>query len=138
MKPPNSNESRRRQDRFELYFYEKVGNRYYLRITRFSLYLMIGLAAVMMPILFLMDSRGGVENVNLQIGPRDESKDRPPPTFEPIPLRDFGTSAGKGTGAATPSRRRPSPTPTPTPSATPVETPRPDPAWPPSPPGPAG
>jgi hypothetical protein len=127
----------RRHDRFELYFYEKVGDRYYLRITRFSLYLMIGLAAVGMPFLLLMDSRSGVDNVNVQIGPRDTSKDRPPPTFEPIPLRNFGTPAGQGAGAATPSRRR-RPSPTPTPPATPAALPRPDPTRSPSPPGPAG
>lgn len=133
-----SSDRRRRHDRFELYYYERVGDRYFFRITRFSLYLMIGLAAVMMPVLFLMDSRGGVENVNLQIGPRDESKDRPPPTFEPIPLRNFGTPVGEGAGAATPSRRRPSPTPTetsimppsfePTPQPTPTARRSPSPA----------
>lgn len=112
-------ERRPRRDRFEFYYWERVsdrhGDRYYLRITRFSLYLMIGLAVVMMPFL-LMDSGGG-DGPNIRITPRDESRDITVPRQEVPHAPASPTPWGQGTGAKAPALRR-----SPSPSRAPAET----------------
>src|SRR5215207_9720935 len=59
-----------RGGRFELFFYEQVGTRYYLRFTRLALLLVVCLTVIPMVAicaLFFTQSRVDLENVNINI-----------------------------------------------------------------------
>src|SRR5215213_4817493 len=59
-----------RRGRFELFFYEQVGTRYYLRFTRLALLLIVCLTVIPMVAicaLFFTQSRVDLENVNINI-----------------------------------------------------------------------
>ena len=69
----------RRGGRFELFFYERVGTRYYLRFTRLALALVVCLTvvpAVAIFALFLTQSYTDLENANInaRIAPRENGE----------------------------------------------------------------
>lgn len=124
-------EARRpRRPRFEFYYYERVGDYYHLRITRFTIFVVIGVLAFVMIFLYFEERSGRRRSdVNLNIGdplaPRLKVEPLPP---TPLPIR-------QGPGDGTPGRRR-RPSPTPLPAATPDDLPSPGPARSPTPPRP--
>jgi hypothetical protein len=116
--------------RFELFFYERVGTRYYLRFTRLTLVLVVCLTvvpAVAIFALFLTQSRVDLENVNInvRVAPRAPGNYgapiiQPPPATMPTPPKP-----SRSQGAGEPARQTPAapgqnnnapPTPTPSPA----------------------
>ena len=60
----------RRSSRFELFFWEQVGSRYYLRFTRLAFYLIVGIAVVpaaLLVTLFIWNQRADSPNTNVNI-----------------------------------------------------------------------
>jgi hypothetical protein len=115
----------RHRDRFEFYYYERVGeDRYYLRITRFALYLMMVLGVAALIFFSLLSSGSRPPDINIKVPAPDPSPTVLSPGFGPAPSSP--TPARQGTGAGSPSRRR-SPSPTPAPAGTPVVPPGLDP-----------
>jgi hypothetical protein len=123
---------RQRRDRFELYYYERVGDRYYLRITRFAVYLTLALLVFAMTVLYLdgRRSRQHADEMNRKLGapsgapqnqPAQEPGARAAPSTPQLTRQDTGSGAGPG-------RRLPSPTPSPTVAVTPDDLPSPGPA----------
>ena len=127
----------RRGRRFELFFYEQVGTRYYLRFTRLALALVVCLTvipAVAILALFLTQSHADLENVNInvRVAPREPGNypqliQPPPPAALPTPPK-----AGRSPRVGEPARQTPAapalnanarPTPSPTPSPTPPRPP---------------
>ena len=128
----------RRGGRFELFFYEQVGTRYYLRFTRLALLLIVCLTVIpMLAIcaLFVTQSRVDLENVNINIrahpgAPGNDVRliiQQPPPA--PMPTLP---KAGRSQRGGEPTRQTPAapgvnanapPTPSPTPSPTPPRPP---------------
>jgi hypothetical protein len=121
----------RRGGRFELFFYEQVGTRYYLRFTRLALLLVVCLTVIpMLAILalFFTQSRVDLENVNINIRSQPQSpgndvrliiQQPPPPAPMPTPPK-----AGRSQRGGEPTRQTPAapglnnnapPTPTPSP-----------------------
>jgi hypothetical protein len=121
--------SRHRGGRFELFFYERVGERYYLRFTRLALVLVVCLPVI--PIvaifaLFVTQSHADLENVNInvRVPPREPGNyqqliQAPPPAALPNPPK-----AGRGPRGGDSARQTPAApglnanaqtTPTPTP-----------------------
>lgn len=128
--------SQRRSDRFELFYYERVGDdRYYLRFTRLALYLILGLTLVPIAGLFVF-FLAGVDDAPPPVIRIDDPRytPYPMPTLDVKPPPTLPTPRGKGAGASAPGRRR-SPSPSPTPSATPAELPSPSLTQSPTPPG---
>jgi hypothetical protein len=129
----------RRGGRFELFFYEQVGTRYYIRFTRLALLLVVCLTVIPMVAicaLFFTQSRVDLENVNINIRfqPGATGNDvrliiqqPPPPAPMPTPPK-----AGRSQRSGEPARQTPAapgsnanapPTPSPTPSPTPPRPP---------------
>lgn len=77
--------ARDRGGRLELFFYERRGDRYYLRLTGLAVGLIVGLTAVSIAaIIFIFlfrGSRGGVDNVNINVVAPSPS---PPPANTPL------------------------------------------------------
>src|SRR5215210_875163 len=78
----------RRSRRFELFFYEQVGTRYYLRFTRLALILVVCLTVipcVAILALYYQQSRAAPEdaNVNIRVAPR--APDINPQLIRPAP-----------------------------------------------------
>ena len=131
MRPEEQNVPRGRDPhcrRFELFFYEQVGTRYYLRFTRLALVLVICLTVI--PVvaifaLFLTQSHADLRNVNIDIRaperapgnyPQQLIKQPPPATISTPP------KAGRSPRGGEPARQTPAapglnanapPTPTP-------------------------
>jgi hypothetical protein len=65
------NRSQKHASSFELFFYEQVGSRYYLRFTRFALVLIVGLtflSIIMIFVLFLLsDNHDATKDVNVNL-----------------------------------------------------------------------
>src|SRR5215210_7036326 len=84
----------RRGGRFELFFYEQVGERYYLRFTRLALLLIVCLTVIPMVAicaLFFTESHTDLENVNIKIRSQSGAPGndvrliiQPPPATTPI------------------------------------------------------
>jgi hypothetical protein len=128
----------RRRRRFELFFYEQVGTRYYLRFTRLALLLIVCLTVIPMVAicaLFFTQSRVDLENVNINIRSQSGAPGNdirliiqpPPPAPMPTPPK-----AGRSQRGGEPTRQAPAapdsnanalPTPSPTPSPTPPRPP---------------
>src|SRR5829696_6328327 len=92
--PTGSNPHHRR--RFELFFYEQVGTRYYLRFTRLALLLIVCLTVIPMVAicaLFFTESHADLENVNINIRSQSQAPgndvrliiQQPPPAPMPTP-----------------------------------------------------
>jgi hypothetical protein len=134
--PPRG--GRRRGGRFELFFYEQVGSRYYLRFTRLALVLVVCLTVVPAAAIFAIfftQSRVDFEDVNVNIrtppsAPRNYGspiiQTTTPPVMPAVP------KAGRSPRGGEPIRQRPAapninanapPTPSPTPSPTPPKPP---------------
>lgn len=133
MRPNERNvqgESNPQRRRFELFFYEQIGARYYLRFTRLALVLIVCLTVI--PALaifgiFLTQSHADLENVNINIRTAPQAPGNypqlikaPPPAPMPTPPK-----AGRSPRGGEPARQTPvtpglnthtSPTPSPTPS----------------------
>jgi hypothetical protein len=108
----------RRGSRFELFFYEQVGARYYLRFTRLALLLVVCLTVIPMVAicaLFFTESHADLENVNINIRSHSQAPGndvrqiiQPPP-----PGADAHTAEGRQkskrwrAGAADTCRTRP-------------------------------
>jgi hypothetical protein len=129
--------SRHRGGRFELFFYEQVGTRYYLRFTRLALALVICLTVI--PILaifalFFTQRHTSLENVNVEITvppqtPRNYEAPiiQPPPVAIPAPPK-----AGRSQRSGEPARQTPAaPSVNANAPTTPSRTPSPTPAKPP-------
>jgi hypothetical protein len=133
---PGRNDHQQRR-RFELFFYEQVGTRYYLRFTRLALILVVCLTvipAVALLAIFLTESQADLENVNINIRVPPQSPGnygnlivQPPPLTMPTPPR-----AGRSPRGSEPARQTPAapnvnanapPTPSPTPSPSPPRPP---------------
>ena len=124
----------RRSRRFELFFYEQVGTRYYLRFTRLALILVVCLTVIPMVAicaLFFTESHADLENVNINIrshsgAPGNDVRliiKQPPPVPMPTPPK-----AGRSQRGGEPTRQTPAapalnanapPSPSPTPSPVP-------------------
>src|SRR5215216_3188315 len=87
---------RRRGVRFELFFCEQVGTRYYLRFTRLALALVVCLTVIpMLAIfaLFVTQSHADLENVNINVSVPEQAPGNypqqlikpPPPAVMPTP-----------------------------------------------------
>lgn len=126
--------SRHRGGRFELFFYERVGTRYYLRFTRLALVLIICLTVI--PVvaifaLFLTQSHADLKNVNIDVRVPERAPGnypqliQPPPSALPTPPRAGKSPRGSNTTRQTPTapgpnaNAQPTPTPTPTPPGPP-------------------
>src|SRR5215210_6667756 len=142
MQPDDFNDparrSRHRGGRFELFFYERIGTRYYLRFTRLALLLVVCLTVIPMVAilaLFFTESHADLENVNINIrahpgAPGNDVRliiQQPPPA--PMPTLP---KAGRSQRGGEPTRQTPAapgvnanapPTPSPTPSPTPPRPP---------------
>src|SRR5215211_444508 len=93
--PGGSDHQHRR--RFELFFYEQVGTRYYLRFTRLALLLIVCLTIIPMVAicaLFFTESHADLENVNINIKSQSQApgndvrliiQQPPPPAPMPTP-----------------------------------------------------
>jgi hypothetical protein len=123
----------RRGGRFELFFYEQVGSRYYLRFTRLALILVVCLTvipAVAILALFLTQSHADLENVNINIRAAPREPGNYAPIIQPPPAAALPTppKAGRSPRVGEPARQTPA-APTinanapPTPSLTPSPTP---------------
>ena len=126
----------RRGGRFELFFYEQVGTRYYLRFTRLALLLVVCLTVIpMLAIcaLFFTQSRVDLENVNINIRSQSGAPGNDvrliiqPPATTPIPLKAGRSQRGGESARQTPTapdlNGNGSPTPSPTPSPVPPRPP---------------
>ena len=137
MRPNEHNISERRDPNrrggFELFFYEQVGARYYLRFTRLALFLIVCLTVVPMMLLFalfLWNRNNKTENTNVNIviptpTPRDYGK----PIILPAPPAPVPPRVTRQPGAGVPAQQIPPvpagndnrpPTPSPTPARTPT------------------
>ena len=138
---PNEHNTPERRDphrsgRFELFFYEEVGSRYYLRFTRLALLLIVCLTLIPILLLFTLyvsRRRGDPKNVNVEIvvptpAPHDYNK----PIIQPAMPPSTPPKVSKQPGTGVPPRHTPivpngnaggSFTPSPTPSPTPVRPP---------------
>jgi hypothetical protein len=127
-----------RGGRFELFFYEQVGTRYYLRFTRLALILIVCLTVIPMVAilaLFYTESHADLENVNINIrshpgAPGNDVRliiQQPPPAPMPTPPKAGRSQRGgeptRQTPAAPASNANAPPTPSPTPSPTPPRPP---------------
>lgn len=137
MRPDERNVPRgsnpRRCGRFELFFFEQVGSRSYLRFTKLALslilFLTIGSMALLLA-LFFWNRRGDSENINVNIvSPPHEPQDFSKPIIQPAPPPPSPPGILKQPRVGVPTRQTPqSPaaapgvlsTPGPTPSPTPV------------------
>lgn len=128
----------RRGGRFELFFYERVGTRYYLRFTNLALVLVVCLTVipcVAILALYYKQSRAAPEdaNVNIRVEPRPPANygtivmpppvAMPPPVVMPSPPKVSRSPRGGEPARKTPAapglnantRLTPTPTPSPTP-----------------------
>jgi hypothetical protein len=126
-----------RPSRFELFFYEQVGARYYLRFTRLALVLIVCLTVIPVAAiftLFLTESRVDMENVNvnIRVSPQAPSnyggsiiQPAPPamPTLPKVSKSQRGGGPTRQTPAAPTTNANTPPTPSPTPSPTPPKSP---------------
>lgn len=131
------NRDLRRGGRFELFYYERVGTRYYLRFTRLALALVVCLTvipAVAIFALFLTQRHDDLKNVNInvRVAPREAGNypqiiPPPPATSLPTPPRagrsPQGSEPARQTPAAPTMNAKAPPTPSPTPSPTPPRPP---------------
>jgi hypothetical protein len=137
MRPNEQNITERRDSRrggrFELFFYEQVGTRYYLRFTRLALVLVVCLTvvpAVAILALFLTHSRADLENVNINVRVAPRELGNYPPLIQQPPAVPLPTprKASRSPRLGEPGRQTltapalnanapltPSPTPSPTP-----------------------
>jgi hypothetical protein len=128
----------RRGGRFELFFYEQVGTRYYLRFTRLALLLIVCLTVIPMVAicaLFFTESHADLENVNINIrsqpgAPGNDVRliiQQPAPAPMPTPPKAGRSQRGgeptRQTPAAPGSNANAPPTPSPTPSPPPPRPP---------------
>jgi hypothetical protein len=127
----------RRGGRFELFFYEQVGTRYYLRFTRLALALVVCLTvvpAVAIFALFLTQSHADLENVNVNVRVAPREPGNYPQLIQPVPPATLPTppKVGRSPGVGERARRASAapalnanapPTPSPTPSPTPPRPP---------------
>jgi hypothetical protein len=127
----------RRGGRFELFFYEQVGTRYYLRFTRLALLLIVCLTVfpmVAICALFFTESHADLENVNINIRSQSQAPGNdvrliiqpppaPMPTLPKAGRSQRGGEATRPTPAAPGSNVNAPPTPSPTPSLTPPRPP---------------
>ncbi|MDT5271178.1 MAG: hypothetical protein QOH49_3364 [Acidobacteriota bacterium] len=127
-----------RGGRFELFFYEQVGTRYYLRFTRLALLLIVCLTVIPMVAicaLFFTESHADLENVNINIRSQSQAPGNDvrliiqAPPLAPMPTPP---KAGRSQKGGEPTRQMPAapgvnanalPTPSPTPSPTPPKPP---------------
>lgn len=119
----------RRGGRYELFFYERVGTRYYLRFTRLALVIIVCLTAVPIAaifVLFLTQSHADLKNVNIDVRAPERAPGTYPQLIQPPPPAALPTpsKAGRSPRAGAPTRQAPAapgqnanapPTPTPTP-----------------------
>jgi hypothetical protein len=107
---------------FELFYFEQVGSRTYLRFTRLTLFLIAGLTFLsisLLFVLFLSHRRGRPEGVdiNVVVAPTATPQDYNKPVLQPAAPGPTPPKVRKPLGASVlPS---PSPTPSPTPARTP-------------------
>ena len=130
----------RRSRRFELFYFERVGSRSYLRFTNLALFLILFLtlgAIAMMLALFLWNRSQRTEETDVNIRPAAQEPAnynspliQPAPMPPPLPKVIQGPMPSAPNPLATPtpagnSNRMPtrSPSPSPTPSPSPVRTP---------------
>jgi hypothetical protein len=127
----------RRGGRFELFFYEQVGTRYYLRFTRLALVLVVCLTvipAVAIFALFVTQSHADLENVNINVRVAPRELGNYPQIIPPPPAATMPTPprAGRSPRVSEPARQTPTaptmnanapPTPSPTPSPVPPRPP---------------
>lgn len=122
-----------RRRRFELFFYERVGSRYYLRFTNLALALVVCLTVIpcaAILAIYYQQSRAVLDNVNINIRgpgpPANYGTIIPRPTAMPPPR------VGRSPGGDDPTRQTPAApgfnvnapfTPSPTPSPTPPRPP---------------
>ena len=128
--------SRHRGGGFELFYYERVGARYYLRFTRLALILVVCLTAVPVAAifaLFLTQSHADLKNVNIDVRVPERAPGdypqliQPPPAGMPAPPKASRGLRGSNTtrqAPAAPALNANAPlTPTPTSTPTPLRPP---------------
>lgn len=133
---PTGNDTRR-GGRFELFFFEQIGSRSYLRFTRLALLLVVCLTVIPMVAicaLFFTQSRVDLKNVNIDIRAQPGAPANyggpivmPPPTTMPAPPKagrsQRGGEPARQTPAAPGSNANAPATPSPTPSTRPPRPP---------------
>ena len=125
----------RRGGRFELFFYERVGTRYYLRFTRLALVFVVCLTVIPMLaiiVLFVTQSHADLENVNINIRFPPEVPGNDVRQIIQSPPMPTPPKAGRSQRGGDPARQTPAapglntnapPTLSPTPSPTPPRPP---------------
>jgi hypothetical protein len=106
---------------FELFYFEQIGSRTYLRFTRLTLFLIVGLtvlSVLLLFALFLSNRRGGREDVDINVvAPTATPQDYNKPVLQRAAPGPTPPKVRKPLGASVlPS---PSLTPSPTPARTP-------------------
>lgn len=122
--------------RFDLFFYEQVGTRYYLRFTRLALVLVVCLTvvpAVAIFALFVTNSHADLENVNVNISVEPRAPGNYGGSHRHTATNEHAHAAqGRSPRGGDPVRQTPAaptvnanapPTPSPTPSPTPPRPP---------------
>ena len=106
---------------FALFYIEQIGSRAYLRFTRLTLFLIVGLTVLsilLLFILFLSNRRGRTEDVDINIAaPTTTPQDHNKPVLRQAPPGPTPPKVIRQPGASVPPS--PSPTPSPTPARTP-------------------
>jgi hypothetical protein len=130
--------NRNRVGRFELFFYEQVGTRYYLRFTRLALLLIVCLTVIPMVAifaLFLTHSHADLENVNINVRVAPREPGNYPQLIQPVPPAAMPTppKAGRSPRVGERARQMPAaPALNANTLSTPSQTPSPAPPRPPS------
>lgn len=113
--------SRHSGGKFELFYFERVGSRTYLRFTRLTIFLIVGLtilSILLLFALFLSNRRGRPEDIDINVVvPTATPQDYTKPVLQPTAPGPTPPKVIKQPGVGVPAS--PSPTPSPTPARTP-------------------
>lgn len=100
-----------RSRRFELFFFEQIGSRHYLRLTRLALLLIVCLILIPILLLFtlyLSRKRSGPKDVNVDIvAPTPAPHDYSTPIIQPAAPPPTPPKVSKPPGAGVPPRQTP-------------------------------
>jgi hypothetical protein len=106
---------------FALFYIEQIGSRAYLRFTRLTLFLIVGLTVLSILLLFalfLSNRRGSHEDIDINVvAPTATPQDYNKPVLRQVPPGPMPPKVIKQPRAGVPPS--PSPTPSPTPARTP-------------------
>jgi hypothetical protein len=112
---PGGNDPQRRRG-FEMFYFEQIGSRTYLRFTRLTLFLIVGLivlSILLLFVLFLSNRRGRPEEVDINVvAPTATPQDYNKPVLQPAPSGPTPPKVIKPPRAGVPPSPSPIPSPT--------------------------